>query len=48
MMNPEQMTKWRLSLTKKPTMLSTDMCLDPISVIVERVQGDKEAACYSA
>ena len=42
-MNPEQMTKWRLSLTKKPTMLSTDMCLDPISVIVERVQGDKEA-----
>ena len=46
--NPEQLAKWRLSLTQKPTMLSTDMCLGPISVLVERVQGDKEAACYRA
>ena len=29
-------------------MLSTDMCLDPISKLVERVDGEKEAACYRA
>ena len=48
MLDPDQMAKWRLSLTQNPVMLTTDLSVLPISNLVERVDAAKEDACYKA
>ena len=46
--DPKEMDKWKLSLIQNPTMLRTDMCLNPISEVVGALAEDKEKTCYDA
>ena len=46
--NRNKMSKWKLSLGKKPTMLTTEMCLEPISTAISCLDPKKDTASYDA
>ena len=48
--NQDKMTKWKLSLGQNPSMLTTEMCLEPISTVISCacIDRKKGAASYDA
>ena len=46
--NREKMSKWKLSLGENPTMLTTEMCLEPISTVISCLDPKKGTASYNA
>ena len=46
--NQDKMLKWKLSLAVNPTMLTTEMSLEPISTVISCLNPLKEAASYDA
>ena len=46
--NQDKMSKWKLSLGEKPTMLTTEMCLEPISTVISCLDPKKDKASYDA
>ena len=46
--DPDKMSKWKLSLGENPTMLSTEMCLEPISTAIWCLDPKKDTASYDA
>ena len=46
--NQDKMTKWQVSLGENPTMLSTEMCLEPISTVISCLNPKKDTASYDA
>ena len=46
--NRDKMSKWRLSLSVNPTMLTTEMCLEPISTVISCLDSSKDTASYDA
>ena len=46
--NQDKMSKWRLSLGENPTMLTTEMCLEPISTVISCLDPKKDKASYDA
>ena len=46
--NQDKMSKWKLSLGEKPTMLTTEMCLEPISTPISCINPKKDKASYNA
>ena len=44
----DAMLKWRLSNMTKPTMLSTEMSLEPISTMIKCVDRNKDTSSYKA
>ena len=46
--NQDKMLKWKLSLGVNPTMLTSEMCLEPISTIISCVDPKKDAVSYDA
>ena len=43
-----KMSKWKLSLGENPTMLTTEMCLEPISTVISCLDPKKDTASYDA
>ena len=46
--NRDRMSKWKLSLGENPTMLTTEMCLEPISTVISCLDLKKDTASYDA
>ena len=46
--NQDKMLKWKSSLGVKPTMLTSEMCLEPISTVISCVDPKKDTASYDA
>ena len=46
--NRDKMSKWKLSLGENPTMLTTEMCLEPISTVISCLDPKKDTASYDA
>ena len=46
--HPDKMSKWKLSLGENPTMLTTEMCLEPISTAISCLDPKKDTASYDA
>ena len=46
--NQDKMSKWKLSLCVNPTMLTTEMCLEPISTVISCLDPKKDTASYDA
>ena len=46
--NRDKMSKWKLSLGENPTMLTTEMCLEPISTVILCHDPKKDTASYEA
>ena len=46
--NQDKMSKWKLSLGVNPTMLTSEMCLEPISTVISCVDPKKDTASYDA
>ena len=46
--NQDKMSKWRLSLGENPTMLTTEVCLEPISTVISCLDPKKDKASYDA
>ena len=46
--DPDKMFKWKLSLGVNPTMLTTEMFLEPISTIIACLDPKKDMATYDA
>ena len=46
--NQDKMSKWQVSLRVHPTMLTTEMCLEPISTVISCLDPDKDIASYHA
>ena len=46
--NRDKMSKWKLSLGENPTMLTTEMCLEPISTVISCHDAKKDTASYEA
>ena len=46
--DPMELKKWKASLVKHPTMLSTEMALQPISTLIELVYPNKNTAVYKS
>ena len=44
----DKMTKWHVSLGVHPAMLSSEMCLEPISTVISCLDPDKGIASYDA
>ena len=44
----ETMRLWRKSLSKEPTYLTTEMSVEPISIVVTILNGKKGEVCYQA
>ena len=46
--NQDKMSKWKLSLGENPTMLTTEMCLEPVSTAISCLDPKKDTASYDA
>ena len=46
--NQDKMSKWKLSLGENPTMLTTEMCLEPISTVISCLDRKKDTASFDA
>ena len=46
--NQDKMSKWKLSLGENPTMLTTEMCLEPISTVISCLDPKKDKPSYDA
>ena len=46
--NQDKMRKWQVSLGQNPTMLSSEMCLEPISTVISCLNPKKDTASYDA